>query len=387
MVNILFFLFLNIFMTLNSFAFDSYEYSLIEKPNQKIHLLKIDLNQYDISLISAHNSVFGRERIGDIAERENAQIAINAGFFQIGQNEDGSPSGTLIINGKIFGLKSPKHAVFTIRNKIPSIEIWYPKVELEISQTKFIPEKYNKFANDSSTILYSDKWGYSTLTAFKDRNEIIISKEMIVNDLVNHGNNVIPSEGYVLSLPKSHDISSIKTGDLVRFKEENYSIFNTSTSAIMGIPFLIMDGTINEKLTDSENHARTAIGIDKEGKIVIAVVECIYTRNPSSLTLKETQVILQKKNISINELQVDNVKKMLLKELSTTSNAKGIGLKALANFMLEQGCISAINLDGGGSSSLYINSKYVNEQIGDKDEYSGLAIVRPVSDAIIFKKK
>lgn len=55
--------------------------------------------------------------------------------------------------------------------------------------------------------------------------------------------------------------------------------------------------------------------------------------------------------------------------------------------MLEQGCISAINLDGGGSSSLYIQGKYINNQIGDKDEASGLAVVRPVSDAIVFKKK
>jgi exopolysaccharide biosynthesis protein len=55
--------------------------------------------------------------------------------------------------------------------------------------------------------------------------------------------------------------------------------------------------------------------------------------------------------------------------------------------MSEQGCISAINLDGGGSSSLYIHGKYVNNQVGDKDEASGLAVVRPVSDAIIFKKK
>jgi len=55
--------------------------------------------------------------------------------------------------------------------------------------------------------------------------------------------------------------------------------------------------------------------------------------------------------------------------------------------MLAQGCISAINLDGGGSSSLYINGKYINNQVGDQDEASGVAVVRPVSDAIIFKKK
>jgi exopolysaccharide biosynthesis protein len=155
----------------------------------------------------------------------------------------------------------------------------------------------------------------------------------------------------------------------------------------MGIPFLIMDGIINEKLPDSEKHARTAIGITENGKIIIAVVECMYTKTPGSLTLKEIQDILLKKKLSFNELKAAEVKKILLEELSDSNNSEGITLKELANFMSEQGCISAINLDGGGSSSLYIHGKYVNNQIGDKDEANGLEVVRPVSDAIIFKKK
>ena len=155
----------------------------------------------------------------------------------------------------------------------------------------------------------------------------------------------------------------------------------------MGIPFLIIDGLVNDKLSDSEKHARTAIGIDKDGKIIVIVAECIYTKSPGSLTLKETQDIFKKKNIAINELNVSDIKKVLLNELSSTNNAEGISLKELANLMLEQNCISAINLDGGGSSTLYINGKYINQQIGDKDEGNGLKIVRPVADAIIFKKK
>ena len=68
----------------------------------------------------------------------------------------------------------------------------------------------------------------------------------------------------------------------------------------MGIPFLIMDGVINEKLSDSEKHARTAIGITENGKIIIVVVECMYTKTPGSLTLKEIQDILLKKKLSFS---------------------------------------------------------------------------------------
>lgn len=76
MIRIIAFLFINIFITNNTMAEDGYEYTFIENPNQKIHLLKIDLNKYNISIASAHNTVFGREKTGDIAERENPEIAI-----------------------------------------------------------------------------------------------------------------------------------------------------------------------------------------------------------------------------------------------------------------------------------------------------------------------
>jgi len=59
----------------------------------------------------------------------------------------------------------------------------------------------------------------------------------------------------------------------------------------------------------------------------------------------------------------------------------------LAEFMHNLGCVSAINLDGGGSSSLYIAGKYINESIGDSDEGAGQITIRPVSDAIVFKRK
>lgn len=312
MLKIIIFLFINMLAIDGTLGASGYEYSLIEKPNQKIHMVKIDLKQYDISLVSAHNSVFGREKVGDITERENAEIAINAGFFQIGGNEDGYPTGTLIINGQIFGLRTTKHAVFIIKNNRAEIQVWHPKVKIKIGNTNVIPNAYNKFANNSSINLYSDKWGNSTLTTFKNRKEVIISKQKKVTDIVPHGNNLIPSGGYVLSLPPKYDISLVKIGDSAEFKEENnYSLLDKSTSAIMGIPFLIMDGVINEKLSDSEKHARTAIGITENGKIIIVVVECMYTKTPGSLTLKEIQDILLKKKLSFSELKIDEAKKIL----------------------------------------------------------------------------
>lgn len=384
-------LLISIFMISNSFAAENsnkgYEYSFIERPNQKIHVLRIDLKRFDMALVSAHNSVFGREKIEDIAKREDATIAVNAGFFQIGDNEDGRPTGTLIIDGEIYGLRINKHAVFVIRNNVPSVEIWHPNIELTIGEHKFVPKKFNRFLKKSEVILYSKKWGDDTLTPYSTRNEISIRPELVVSDVNTHGNNRIPYDGYVLSVPKDVDVSSIKINDVVDLKGDDYSMLDENTSAIMGIPYLIMDNRINPDLSDEQKHARSSIGIDKDGKIVILVVEHAYTQVADSLTLKDVQGIVHKNKVSADSLSVNDLKKLIAQEVSGSNSAEGMTTKELAHFMKELGCVAAINLDGGGSSALYIDNKYVNRSVGDKDEAAGIEKVRPVSDAIIFTKK
>ena len=90
-------------------SFAEHHYRKVEQNGHVIHLLIIDPSEYEASLVSAHNQVFGREKVGDIAKRENADIAINAGFFEIGDNQDGRPTGTLASNGQIYGLRTTKH--------------------------------------------------------------------------------------------------------------------------------------------------------------------------------------------------------------------------------------------------------------------------------------
>lgn len=57
----------------------------------------------------------------------------------------------------------------------------------------------------------------------------------------------------------------------------------------------------------------------------------------------------------------------------------GMTLMELANFMKSVGCIGAINLDGGGSTVMYVNGKIVNKP----QVYGGI----PISNAIVLSKK
>ena len=76
-----------------------------------------------------------------------------------------------------------------------------------------------------------------------------------------------------------------------------------------------------------------------------------------------------------------------MEDLTHENESTGMKVLELAEFMHSIGCSSAINLDGGGSSTLYIDGKYINTAIGDVDESAGQKIFRPVSDALVFRKK
>lgn len=57
-----------------------------------------------------------------------------------------------------------------------------------------------------------------------------------------------------------------------------------------------------------------------------------------------------------------------------------MSLTSLANLLLELGAVEAMNLDGGGSTTMIIHNKLVNKPSDQAGE-------RPVSDAILVFPK
>ena len=368
-------------------SFAEYDYKKIEDNGHVIHLLIIDPGEYKASLVSAHNQVFGREKVGDIAKRENADIAINAGFFEIGDNQDGRPTGTLVSNGQIYGLRTTKHECFVKNGDKYSVEIISPSMVVSIAGKEHKISGFNKFARGTSFYYYNNNWGRTTLSGFGDRNEITIDQENKVIEVAQHGNVSIPYKGYAISFPKNVDISHIKVGSKVNFKWMPEYLINADNFVIMGIPTLILDGKIRDDLSNKHRHSRTAIGTRKDGKLVIVVVEHVYKSDVSDISIFEVRKIIEKENISVSKATLSDLKTALQNNLHSFGGSIGFTTKELTRFMLEQNCVSAINLDGGGSSTLYINDRYINQTMGDKDEAAGQKVVRPVSDAIIFRKK
>lgn len=119
-----------------------------------------------------------------------------------------------------------------------------------------------------------------------------------------------------------------------------------ATTAIGGSPMLIKNNNINISddaeliaIDNNSSRARSAIGYTSNNKVIMLAVEG-----------------------------------------NNTSGGVGLTLTELAQVMKEMGCIGAINLDGGGSTALYINGNHTVKP-------SDAAGERPVITALILKSK
>ncbi|HRP45096.1 MAG TPA: phosphodiester glycosidase family protein [Ginsengibacter sp.] len=140
--------------------------------------------------------------------------------------------------------------------------------------------------------------------------------------------------------------SSLKKRYLLKADGRKFSRWKVQT-AVGGGPVLLQNGEV--KITNNQErkfagkaiddrHPRTAIGYTKDNKIIVFVCE------------------------------------------GRTETAAGLTLTDVANFMRELGCVEALNLDGGGSTTMLVNGKEVNTP-------SSKGVQRPVPSVFMIKKR
>lgn len=389
-------------MFVNDASASDYTYEHRKIKNHVIHIVTLNINDYDVQLIKAHNQAFGRETVESIAVRSNADIAINGGFFEIGGDRDGMPSGTLVIDGNIIGLKSQKQACLIKKLGQLSIAALKNNIKIKIGNEAVPINKVNQFFDSNSIILYTPLWGTSTLTSFKGRKEVALGPDYKILHVYEHGNVDIPRNGFVISFPTSHAFGkkALKTEAKIDFSQSLLAS-DKKVSAVMGIPQILEENKIRPEILQNQSsfyadpHARTAVGLKPNGDVVIIVAEHVYKKPLTEITLGEVRSILQNNKVELTKkyqkmphnLTLNELKEIIKDEFTAKNEAVGLTMHDLANVMLEEGCHSAINLDGGGSSTLWVDGKVINKTTGDKDESMGQSVLRPVSDAILFKKK
>lgn len=341
-------------------SFEGLNYEHVQHGNgQSIHILTVDPSNFKMVAARALDMGIGRETVESLAQRHGAIAAVNGGFFAIGGTYDGIPRGLLKIGSNWYGLPyKPRGAIGW---KEDGGEVYFDrlfaKAFVEMGGKRIPIDGLNQRRTGQASTLFSSGFGFTTLTN-PDSFEILIENDRI-QKMNSHGSSPIPRNGWVLSLPQDLQMSS--KGDLAHVEIDLMPIshpeknWNELDYIVGGCPLLINEGDSlvfyePEQALDSfifQRHARTVVGILPDGKWVFVVVDG----------------------------HLPDV------------NFGGMTMGEVTEFMESLGCVYALNLDGGGSSTMVYDSKLVNHPKGDKDEHPGQLSVRKVSDAILILKK
>lgn len=307
----------------------------------RINVVEVDMKlAKDLELtpaLSSDSTLKSRRTITTIAKNNNAIVALNGTYFK---PQTGVPLGTLMINQKMYtGPIYDRVAMGIFENSFDIARIQL-NATLKGSGKTIAVNNINQPRMLSTHILvYTPKWGKYSPAAPKYG----VGLQVIDNKITKASANAveIPQNGYVISGPKSILYALLDKKD-VELSIKTNPDWDGVKHIISGGPYLVKNGEVFVDMTAQRLQAiggrnpRSAIGYTKENNFIFVAVD---GREGSSI---------------------------------------GMTLMELANFMQSIGCVGAINLDGGGSTVMYVNGRVVNKP----QQTGGI----PLSNAIILSK-
>jgi hypothetical protein len=214
----------------------------------------------------------------------------------------------------------------------------------------------NRPLSRDELLVFTPEFHKTTLTT-PDGAEALVRNGRVFTIRDHHGSSEIPADGFVVSAVGSSRewlLRNVRRGARISFSwrlkpldPNQEALWRRANTILGGGPQLIKDGkveitNVQEKILPAfrnDRHPRTAIAKLASGKILLLTID---GRQPG---------------ISV-----------------------GMSLDLLANLLLEFGADEAINLDGGGSTTMVVRDKVVNRPSDSTGE-------RPVSDAILVFPK
>jgi len=288
------------------------------------------------SALSTRKSVSGNVVVG----------AINGDFYGISapNNPYGFLGNSQIINSEyVFGRAHIRSSFGVMNHKKPVVQVidFFTTITPKNSQPKIVNECNSQRGTDA-LILYNKYFGPSTLTnSFGTEVEIQPIDSFITNSntrcvvtakQIGIGNMTIQPGKYILSgngTSKTFLDQNFNVGDTVILKMGTSPFIGNVTALIGGGPRLLINGAKPPTYVGFEGfgsdfvntrHPRTAVGFNQDSTKVFFVV-----------------VDGRQSNLSV-----------------------GMTIDEVANLILSVGAYNAVNLDGGGSSTMAIHNQVVN---------------------------
>jgi exopolysaccharide biosynthesis protein len=318
-----------------------------------INVLVLDPSKIRLGLGRAHDMVVGTETTSSIARRLGALAATNGGYFRTEGPYRGEPAGIVLRAGKVLSEPSRRRPGLAVSNKGPRTRLAVVDVDLraEVVASKSARRRIdgvNRPRLSGELILFTPEFDRTTLTG-PEGTEAVIEKDRVAAVIPGKGDAAIPRAGWVLS---AHGASAawlqanVRRGARlvlrsdVRFDPRpaflpEFVIGGGPRLVRGGKPAAATDpGTYGAGFADAR-HPRTAIGVRADGRILLVTVDGRQPERSVGMTIAELTALL-----------------------------------------LELGAVDAVNMDGGGSTTMVVRDRVVN---GPSD----LSGERPVGDALL----
>ncbi len=309
--------------------------------------------------------VAGNETVPDMVQQmpKGAGIpvaSVNADFFEINKGDRylGSLQGLCIVNGEMVA--TPMSSTFwidakgkaQIGNVTGKFQVTWPDATVSGIALNCATSDFKTQVKAGDVVLYTGAFGPTTLgPAGREAvlepvdpgslpvraNQVFKAKVVKVETT---GNAVIPKNGVVITIGSKAEksVPALKPGDTVSISLACAPDMTGVNVAVGGSPILLKDGELAGTPANRYRAPRTAVGIHPDGRVEFVVVDGRQPAHSIGMTLLET-----------------------------------------ALWMKSIGCTQVLNLDGGGSSTLWYEGKVMNSPSDGQ--------LRKVGNALILLKK
>lgn len=291
----------------------------------RINIVEIDLKLADDfelkpALSSTSNNLKSRKTITTIAKNTNSIVAVNGTYFK---PQTGVPLGTLMIDGKMYtGPVYDRVAMGIFDSGFDMARVQFNS-SLEGSKSSVKVDNINQPRMLATHVIaYSNDWGKASPASPKYGFQIAIKNNKVVG--ASYSSLTIPEGGYVIVGPAKL-LRPLAFEKKVKLNIGTSPDWKNVKHIISGGPYLVKNSEVFVDMTAQKlgsvggKNPRTAIGYTKDNEMIMVAVD---GREGSSV---------------------------------------GMTLMQLANFMKSLGCVNAMNLDGGGSTVMYVNGQVVNK--------------------------
>ena len=337
----------------------SYQHEQVSTVPWSIHILKLDRTstEYELDSVLANGVIQGMENLADQMKSYPTNIgrpvgAINGDFYR----PDGDPEGVQVCHGELVSAPSGRACFWVDAVGTPHGDEVQSLFRVIWPNGSAIRIGLNEERGKDAVVLYTPTMGPSTRTGASreyvleadDPNRWLPLKtgtrfKAKIREIRETGNTPLAAGLMVLSVGPNvlNQVPAVKAGDTIEISTATLPDMKNCKTAIGGGPRLVVDRKpVGGWRSPHERHPRTAVGWNDDYLFLVLV----DGRQPG-LSL-------------------------------------GMSFTELADYFVKLGCTHAVNLDGGGSASMWLFGQTVSNPSEGRERpiANGLAIVKKNRD-------